>query len=111
MNYIFGILINIAGLASLILIVTVPVTFFILFPLWGLELWKEDKNTLNAKDWEDYNKYAKDDDTITPKQWRKYGYAYKQWYLNSQRNLPFWTWYKKMRKKSWYMVNSWKYKR
>ena len=75
MNYIFGILINIVGLASLIVIVTVPATFFILFPLWGLELWKEDENTLNAKDRENYNKYAKDDDTITPKQWRKYGYA------------------------------------
>ena len=29
---------------------------------------------------------------------------HKQWYLNSQRNLPFWTWYRKM-KKSWYMVS------
>lgn len=111
MNYIFGILINIAGLASLILIVTIPVTYFILFPLFGIEMLIQERDDPSQRDKDEYNRFAKDDETITIKQWRKYGYAYKQWYLHSQRNLPFWTWYKKMKKKSWYMVNSWRYKR
>lgn len=111
MNYIFGLLMNIFSLAAVVAIVVGLFTWFVLFPLWAVELWWEDKNSLSKRDWEDYNKYAKEDDTITPEQWRKYGYAYREWYLYSQRNLPFWTWYERMKKKKRYMIKSWEYKK
>lgn len=111
MQYIYGFLSNIFSLVIALFFVQVFLTWFILFPLFGLELWREDKNSLSKRDWDDYNKYAKDDDTITPEQWRKYGYAYREWYLYSQRNLPFWTWYERMKKKKRYMIKSWEYKK
>ena len=88
-----------------------PFTWFVLFPLWAMELWKKDKNTLTKTDWDNYNKYAKDDPTITPDQWKKYGYAYRQWYLHSQRDMPFWSWYNKIKKRKRFMVKSWEYKK
>lgn len=111
MNYIFGLMMNIVSLAAVVCFTVVLFTWFILFPLWALEIRIDEKNTMTKSDWDSYNRYAKDDDTITPKQWRKYGYAYKQWYLHSQRDIPFWAWYEKMRKKKRYMMKSWEYKK
>ena len=102
---------NIVGLASVVCFISLLFTIFVLFPVWGIEMWIEERNEPSQREKEEYNRIAKDDDTITLKQWRKYGYAYKQWYLHSQRDLPFWAWYEKMRKKKRYMMKSWEYKK
>lgn len=115
MEYVNNVISNLFDLAVVIFFLQFLVTWFIIFPLWGLEMIfqeeKEKKEGMKPRDWQMYNRLAKDDPTITPEQWRKYGYAYNQWQLTTQRKIPFWTWYEQQKKKSRYTVKDWEYKR
>lgn len=115
MEYIKNILSNIFDLAVIIFFMQALLTWFILFPLFGIELWieekKENREKMRPSDWELYNKLAKDDPTITPEQWRKYAYAYNIWQLTTQRKIPFWTWYERKKKNDRFTVKDWEYKR
>ena len=46
MNYIFGLMMNIVSLAAVVCFTVVLFTWFILFPLWALEIRIDEKNTM-----------------------------------------------------------------
>ena len=49
---------NIVGLASVVCFISLLFTIFVLFPLWGIEMWIEERNEPSQREKEEYNRIA-----------------------------------------------------